>query len=145
MKFLIAKWWAVREQSENLLKFYRSDTHYEWNATFELVKSTLTCDDYSYEYLEREEIVMDEDSLKSDKSEYLIASPEVNACLEDYWRIEGTGTIAESERLYLDLVVFKLKTHPEVYHCESRSSVLNGCLEGPYFEEAIKNIGLKVG
>ena len=50
-------------------------------------------------------------------------------------RVEGKATEKVINRLYLDIYLFQYKE--DAYFFISRSSVLNGIVEGPFFEEMI--------
>ena len=56
---------------------------------------------------------------------------------------EGTGTENESRRIYLQIAIVQHKEEPNYYLItKNLSPVLEGGIEGPYFEELIKSIHL---
>lgn len=144
--FLIANWWSLKEKKENKFVFYRADTHYDWEATFEFLgKKDLSSKEYTLEYLNFLKIELDnsyESFGESEKGEYLFRDKELLSNLEDFYRCESIGTCDETKRVYVDIVTFRLKNSKKMFSCLSVSSILNGCVEGPYFEEALVNAKL---
>ena len=63
--------------------------------------------------------------------------PEVREGDLEIVRIEGTATQQGTERCYFDAFLFRDHKRGEVLFASSHSSVLNGLVEGPYFEEMI--------
>ena len=58
-------------------------------------------------------------------------------------RLEGTATADRAERLYYDAFLIRnLKTGSFLY-AESKSSILNGLVEGPYFEAVMTGMELR--
>ena len=53
-------------------------------------------------------------------------------------RMEGMSTINGIERAYFD--IFVCEYHGKVLIGKSHSSILNGCVEGPYFEEVLQRL-----
>ena len=43
-------------------------------------------------------------------------------------------------RIYLDIMIYKDIMQEDFLLCISRSSILNGMVEGPYFEEVLKTM-----
>ena len=58
-------------------------------------------------------------------------------------RVEGMATQFGTERIYYDAFIVLDRKAGGYLLCESRSSILNGMVEGPYFEEVIKSIEIK--
>ena len=52
-------------------------------------------------------------------------------------RLEGTATEDGQERLYYDAFIVRHIDQGQYLYAESRSSILNGLVEGPYFEEVM--------
>ena len=44
------------------------------------------------------------------------------------------------KRVYMDIAVVTLKDSNEYMEVISRSSILNGCVEGPYVKKVLQNI-----
>ena len=55
----------------------------------------------------------------------------------DMIRVEGTATQDMQDRIYYDAFLIRDIKQKGFLFCESRSSILNGMLEGPYFEEVL--------
>lgn len=141
-EILVPRWWTITYQSSDKMCFERTDTRYDWKATFE----RLRCPP-SKELVEHFCQIMQEKHIEFDQDTSIIHSPELLTNLKllaaneiQAIRVEGTATENLSERLYYDALVLFDSKRNETYLFESRSSILNGLLEGPYFEEAIKNI-----
>ena len=52
-------------------------------------------------------------------------------------RLEGTATQEQTERLYYDAFLVREIKSGHYLYAESKSSILNGLVEGPYFEEVM--------
>ncbi len=129
----IPKWWTLIDDKKNQLIFERTDTKYDWAATFSLVKETpefSTLDQLLIDFVKEKKIIFDPES--SD------ISFKTNLANLELIHVGGTATQDEIERIYYDIALIKSKK--DIIICESRSSVLNGAVEGPYFEEVIKMI-----
>jgi hypothetical protein len=145
--FPAPSWWSLTDQSENHLQFERTDTRYDWKAKLHWLEH----DDWnSSKNIDLEELMVQElqkRSLEFDEINSVVHRP---ASFEQHplvikgdWqvcRIEGTASKAVIERVYYDAYLVRdlqLKRH---LYCESQSSVLNGLVEGPYFEEMMENV-----
>mgnify|MGYP000704286129 CR=1 FL=1 len=137
-------WWSqIKVVEQNTLKFQRSDTKYDWSCTIKEVAVKTTVLSYADHYLKENEIVLDNsyDSYeKTVRADYLFKNESTFEGVEDFIRYEATGTKNETDRIYLDLVCFRISGDKNIYHMESTSSILNGCVEGPFFEESLKNL-----
>ena len=127
MLFNTPVWWSILKKSETSIQFHRADTRYDWHAKCELFSDqVLDLEKFTITKLEQENILFDQECTDiSFHGENL--------------RIEGTATRDNEQRLYLDIYVVRNNSN-DIYYFESRSSILNGCVEGPYFEELIKSI-----
>ena len=126
IKFYTPSWWSVLEESNKSFKFHRTDTKYDWYTICEHLSSTnRNLQEYVVKRLASEEILFDEKATDITEDDNSV-------------RIEGTATKDNETRLYLDIFVKSIEN--EVYYFESRSSILNGCVEGPYFEELIHSL-----
>lgn len=142
-EFQIPSWWGVIQETENLLVWQRTDTRYDWKATIErqtqLDKSISIEEDFKNR-VEKLEMVFDLDS-----SDILMPGdfknrPEVRDGKIEIVRIEGTATQHGTERCYLDAFLLRDHLRNETVFATSLSSVLNGVVEGPYFEEMMLNL-----
>ncbi len=138
MVLKIPAWWAIDGQDEFSLCFKREDTHYDWFAQFNFFDKNeiknQSAEKILTEELEDRKIVIDHDTQIKNNLPYGLKLP----CEISFARIEGCATINTEERIYIDLVI--LKKESQIWRMSSQSSILNGCVEGPYFEEVIKNI-----
>ena len=48
----------------------------------------------------------------------------------------------DTKRVYMDIVIAYSETQNFYLQAISKSSILNGCVEGPYFEKVIQNLEL---
>ena len=139
-KFLvlfIPAWWSKIEDQEEL-RFHRSDTHYDWYFSVQIIKQNcaLSAKD---NYLQQHQIVLDEDCVHTKQASFVLKNPETLKEVLDFYRIESTATEKEQERIYLDCCWIKFRNE-QIIQLISKSSVLNGGIEGPYAEEVLKEI-----
>jgi hypothetical protein len=145
-RLLVPSWWGeIPSHSENILIFKRLDTRYDWQATFTWTPENI--DEKKEDIIElfkklivKRKILFDEDSSiiynPSDfKDGALILSG-----LYEMVRLEGTATQDAQERLYYDAFLIREKESGAFLYAESKSSVLNGLIEGPYFEEVMTKL-----
>lgn len=148
VQILIANWWTQKNTlKKDYLEFHRADTNYEWLSHFEILKSEdfEVASHFGEFYLNQQNIKLDTDCDRTIKAQYLFLNEDLISKVQSFFRIEGMGTEGQEKRIYLDLVIFNLKDNAqEFYLAQSWSSVLNGCVEGPYFEEALKNSKLRL-
>ncbi len=145
IKLLIANWWGLKSKKVDELVFHRADTRYDWEGIFLLKELEGSAQVVAEAYLRELKVELDnsyESFAETKKAEYLFRNLKFREKVSDFYRCEGIGTQDQTKRVYLDLVVFQLKDSNQKYICSSMSSVLNGCVEGPYFEEALVNAKL---
>ena len=70
---------------------------------------------------------------------HLLLNPKTSEAFKSFVRVEGTCTEKKIYRFYYDIMIGVLENDQTLW-CQSKSSVLNGCVEGPFFEEALKNL-----
>ena len=144
-KLLIPKWWGeIPTNNQNIISFKRLDTRYEWEANF--IWNDLPSDkeirELFIEHITQRKILFDEDtSIVYNPSDFktgpLIATGDFEMV-----RLEGTATFDRHERLYYDAFLVRNKKDNRYLYAESKSSVLNGLVEGPYFEEVMHRLEL---
>jgi hypothetical protein len=137
--FDIPSWWSKHHISSNKLIFQRRDQKYDWFAFIE--KSSLSLSNPIHSHL----IILEDqlNVLLKDKLEELnIIFDEKTSPLarKNGLFIEGTGTEKGERRIYLELMVLLHPHTQEIYFLGSLSSVLNGIIEGPYFDLILQNI-----
>lgn len=144
-KLFVPTWWGeIPTGSENELFFKRTDTRYDWEAKFtwhpvavnldiiELFKSLVT---------ERKILFDEESSVIYNPSDFR-ERPLVASGRFEMVRCEGTATADQQERLYYDAFLVREIATGAYLYAESKSSVLNGLVEGPYFESVMIGIEL---
>ncbi len=144
----IPRWWSITRQENQLIEFRRTDTRYDWYARFEFIPAdtTLPLTDYLKDKIEAEELDYDpQDVVIETDSRHLFKSSQTQQYFVEVIRVEGKASQKIEERVYLDLYLFRHKAQGGHYVCESRSSVLNGMVEGPFFEECLSllEVGVK--
>lgn len=140
-KLTVPRWWSPNTEKNGHVSFRRTDTRYDWKATFSTypIEKSIDFKSFLIGYIEKKKIILDPETstieieMNHTFGKYLPENTEMI-------RIEGTGTQDGTERVYYDICAFKSYKHSEYLICESESSVLNGGIEGPYFEEALKQI-----
>ena len=134
----IPNWWGLTKKEANYLRYERTDTRYDWFATYEYLSSKLPVPELIIEKLQSEKIKMDPEAVIEERSAHLFRNEELLSQIYQMSRIEGMATHDEQDRLYYDIVILKLEGDLDNYYqFISRSSVLNGAIEGPFFEEAL--------
>ncbi|MCB9061157.1 MAG: hypothetical protein H6622_06520 [Halobacteriovoraceae bacterium] len=137
LKLKLPSWWGIKIQNENYIEFERKDTYYDWRARFKWVEDNESVHKSLKELFATEVkklgIIFDLDT-----TEFDTPTPKLKnmPCL----RVEGTGTQNQEDRIYYDACLIKDISKKGYYFFECHSSVLNGSLEGPYFEEVLKRI-----
>lgn len=141
--FKIPLWWDIKKNQLDEIEFFRSDTRYDWSATFRWIELDehlikLSIEDIFKKFIEDKKMLFDQDTTIIHGKQNLIKDPKLNQF--DMVRIEGTATEDDSNRIYYDGLL--LRKDNGLLFCESKSGVLNGIIEGPYFEEVIGNMAL---
>ncbi len=136
----VPSWWSLTENSATTLRFERTDTRYDWYAVFkleELIANEQTIVEEFTTEIQGRQLLFDIDSgvihEPSSMKQHALAECEVA-------RVEGTATQNGIERIYFDAMLARDRELKKRIWAESKSSVLNGLVEGPYFEHVIQNI-----
>lgn len=142
LKLLVPSWWTQTLNEKDKICFERTDTRYEWKATLSLkpMQTDRTVEESLLEWLKEKDVLFDEQNSVIHNPESFHRHPCVESGEWEIVRLEGTATQAQIERVYLDTYLIRDKKEGLHYFCESRSSVLNGLIEGPYFEEMMNNV-----
>jgi hypothetical protein len=144
-KLLIPKWWGeVPTENLNHISFKRLDTRYEWEANFIWSDSPTDKEirELFVQHISERKIIFDEDtSIIYNPSDFKTGALILSGNYEIV-RLEGTATHDRADRLYYDAFLVKNKNTNQYLYAESKSSVLNGLVEGPYFEEVMERIEL---
>jgi hypothetical protein len=141
---MIPNWWTITEQNEQSLKFERTDTRYDWYALFQYFPDhqDKTMPQLLEDKLNLEKIEFDEDVVFETDSRVIFRDSEVQEKFQEVIRVEGKGSQDVIDRIYYDIYVMRGLEDKGYYIFESKSSVLNGALEGPYFEESLAELSL---
>lgn len=151
--FPIPPWWTQtfkqesndESKEETKIIFERTDTRYDWRAVFYKYDPNhfqgTSLQNIFEEFVIKREINFDQSNAIIKTPSEILSFSKIDI---DALRIEGTATEASEDRIYIDIIVFKNKdTDTEtdkIYIIESRSSILNGLLEGPFFEQMIEQV-----
>jgi hypothetical protein len=139
-KLLTPPWWGtVPSGSDNEIIFKRLDTRYDWEAHFIWNPEPVEMDiiELFKKQIHDRKILFDEETSiiynPSDFRDGIL----INSGKYEMVRLEGTATADRQERLYYDAFLIREKETGGYLYAESKSSVLNGLIEGPYFEEVM--------
>jgi hypothetical protein len=143
--FFLPSWWTKTSSEKDLdyASFERADTRYDWKAEMQWFDETQELSSKSIE-----EVLIDKLkklNLMFDPEESQAGVPSVfeeflpyKEGRIDIIHIEGTATEDMSERVYFDAYLIKDLINNSYLFSKSRSSILNGSVEGPYFEEVMR-------
>jgi hypothetical protein len=142
LALMIPNWWSLTEQTPVRLKFERTDTRYDWYANYiyfpnhegkELTKIL-------EEKLNLEGIEFDSDVVFETDSRVLFRDDKIQEQFQEVIRVEGKASQNVVDRIYYDIYLMRRLEDEGYFLFESRSSVLNGLVEGPYFEESLSEL-----
>lgn len=144
LSLMIPNWWTITSQDDLEIRFERTDTRYDWYAVFRYFPSHEGKDlpELLKEKLNLEEMEFDEDVVFETDSRVLFRDSKVQEYFQEVIRVEGKGSQKVVERFYYDVYLMRAQNDPGFFIFESRSSVLNGLVEGPYFEESLSELEL---
>ncbi len=144
LTLMIPNWWSIVSQTDHEIRFERTDTRYDWYAIFSFFPSHEGKDlpELLKEKLNLEEMEFDEDVVFETDSRVLFRDSRVQEYFQEVIRVEGKGSQKVIERFYYDVYLMRAQNEAGYFIFESRSSVLNGLVEGPYFEESLSELGL---
>lgn len=139
--FLVPSWWGLAKEEDNKLIYKRLDTNYDWEAVFLKVNGIPdnTIDEQMVSHLKGMKLEFDEDTTIIKKNK------EIHHNFDQFEivRVEGTATKDLIERQYFDGFLIRNYDRDEYLWITSTSSILNGVVEGPYFEEMMFNFSLE--
>ncbi len=141
----IPNWWTIVQQSDHEIRFERTDTRYDWYAILAFFPDHEGKDlpKLLEEKLNLEEMEFDEDVVFETDSRVLFRDSKVQEHFQEVIRVEGKGTQKVVDRFYYDIYLMRAQNEAGYFLFESRSSVLNGGVEGPYFEEGLSELELR--
>lgn len=144
-KLLIPSWWGqVDSGSANEIIFKRLDTRYDWQARFiwsDTPNSKDIIELFKEKIHERHILFDEENSVIHNPSDFR-EKDLIKSGLYEMVRLEGTATADRAERLYYDAFLIRNISTGHYMYAESKSSILNGLIEGPYFEEVMLRLTL---
>ncbi len=142
---MIPNWWSITTQSDHEIRFERTDTRYDWYAVYQYfpVHDGKDLPKLLEEKLNLEEIEFDEDVVFETDSRVLFRDSSVQEHFQEVIRVEGKASQKIVDRIYYDIYLMRAQNVPGYFIFESRSSVLNGLVEGPYFEESLSELEMK--
>tara|TARA_B100000886_G_C20396656_1_gene480666 strand:- start:116 stop:742 length:627 start_codon:yes stop_codon:yes gene_type:complete len=131
----VPSWWSLTVNNKSLIRFERLDTRYDWYAEYSNYEGTdQQIEDILGNLITELKIVFDDkDNFESFSIDSLGRKESIRVA-----RMEGMSTIDGIERAYFDIFVAKYKESTIIG--KSHSSILNGCVEGPYFEEVLQRL-----
>jgi len=139
----IPNWWSITLQESSVLKFERTDTRYDWYAIYQYFPSheEKSMPQLLEDKLNKEGIEFDMDVVFETDSRVLFRDPKIQENFQEVIRVEGQASENVTERIYYDIYLMRGNNDQGYFIFESRSSVLNGLVEGPYFEESLSELG----
>lgn len=142
LSLMIPNWWTIMEQNEARIRFARTDTRYDWYAVFAYYPDHggKNLPDLLTAKLDLEKIEFDMDVTFETDSRVLFRDSKIQEYFQEVIRVEGKGSQNVIDRLYYDIYIMRVQGDPGYFMFESRSSVLNGLVEGPYFEESLSEL-----
>jgi hypothetical protein len=142
LSLMIPNWWSITDQANNHLRFERTDTRYDWYANFSYFPDHggKSMPDLLSEKLDLEGIEFDMDVVFETDSRVLFRDDEIQEYFQEIIRVEGKASQNVTERIYYDIYLMRAQNDSGYFIFESRSSVLNGLVEGPYFEESLAEL-----
>ncbi len=145
-EFLIPSWWSVVSKTPNKIIFKRADTYYDWKASFTWLdfhsqNENQGLKDYFATLVAKKGIQFDAQEVVIKENSDYQNHPLIRQFSEtEMIRVEGTATENFEHRIYYDAYLVRDQKQRGFLFCESRSSILNGLLEGPYFEEVCNRL-----
>lgn len=142
LSLMIPNWWSIVEQAPNSLRFERTDTRYDWYAIYQYLSqhSGKTLPEILEEKLNEQNIEFDMDVVFETDSRVLFRDSEIQEHFQEIIRVEGKASENVVERIYYDIYIMRSQNDSGYFIFESKSSVLNGLVEGPYFEESLAEL-----
>lgn len=142
LSLMIPNWWTIVKKEDTFLRFERTDTRYDWKATFSYFPDhgDKTLPELLEDKLNLEEIEFDMDVVFETDSRVLFRDSEIQEHFQEIIRVEGKASQKIVDRIYYDIYLMKGLKDQGYFIFESWSSVLNGLVEGPYFEESLSEL-----
>ena len=139
-KLITPRWWSLVDTgSEDEICFKRLDTRYDWEARFIWNTSPSDKDliELFKEQIHARKILFDEENSVIHNPTDFVEKDLIKSGEYEMLRLEGTATADRQDRLYYDAFIIRHIKLGHYLYAESKSSILNGLVEGPYFEEVM--------
>lgn len=142
LSLMIPNWWSIIQNESTHLRFERTDTRYDWYANFSYFPNNenKSIPTLLEEKLNLEKIEFDMDVVFETDSRVLFRDSKIQEYFQEVVRVEGQGSQDVIDRIYYDIYIMKAENDSGYFIFESKSSVLNGLVEGPYFEESLSEL-----
>jgi hypothetical protein len=142
LSLMIPQWWSITKQDQGLIRFERTDTRYDWFAQYQYFPDHQgkSVPQLLEEKLNLEGIEFDMDVVFETDSRVLFRDEKIQEYFQEITRVEGKGSKNVVDRIYYDIYITKGLNDSGYFIFESMSSVLNGLVEGPYFEESLSEL-----
>jgi hypothetical protein len=142
LALMIPNWWTLTSQSPTYLKFERTDTRYDWYSIYSYIPQHEGKDlpKLLEEKLNLEGIEFDMDVVFETDSRVLFRDDRIQEQFQEVIRVEGKASQRVVDRIYYDIYLMRRLNDEGYFIFESWSSVLNGLVEGPYFEESLSEL-----
>lgn len=139
LSLTIPDWWTIVKQTETLLRFERTDTRYDWYAHYSYFPNhdNKPLPELLEEKLNSEQIEFDMDVVFETDSRVVFRDSKIQEHFQEMIRVEGKASENGVDRIYYDIFLMRGINDSGYFIFESKSSVLNGLVEGPYFEESL--------
>lgn len=138
----IPEWWTLVNETPTALRFERTDTRYEWYAIYSYFPDhqNKTLPELLEDKLNLEKIEFDMDVTFETDSRVLFRDSRIQEHFQEIIRVEGKAGQNVIKRIYYDIYLTRALNDQGYFIFESWSSVLNGLVEGPYFEESLSEL-----
>jgi hypothetical protein len=142
LSLMIPNWWTIVKESSTEIRFERTDTRYDWHAIFSYFPDdeNKSMPDLLEKKLDLEKIEFDMDVTFETDSRVLFRDSEIQEYFQEIIRVEGKASQNIVDRIYYDIYIMRALNDQGYFIFESWSSVLNGLVEGPYFEEGLSEL-----
>ncbi len=142
LSLMIPDWWTIVTQNDHELRFERTDTRYDWYARYTYFPDhkNLPLPELLEAKFNEEGIEFDMDVVFETDSRVLFRDQKIAEHFQEVIRVEGKASQNVVNRIYYDIYLMRGENDKGYFIFESWSSVLNGLVEGPYFEESLSEL-----
>ena len=140
--FEIPSWWVEKKIVGSDSSDQRVFENAQWKGVFRYFPSLViseSLEEYLNSMVKKQNIVFDPDT-----AAFNLSRKKIGATIKIV-RFEGCATQNETDRIYFDAYLAWNQKTGQALYAESKSSILNGLLEGPYFEECFTGLRILKG